>query len=91
MMHDHRPHVDRYTCEETARKLDDFVDRELGPHEIGMVRAHLETCAACAGAFAFEARMLAELRTKLRRIAMPADLERRVSAVFAAARAATRD
>ncbi|HEX7941813.1 MAG TPA: anti-sigma factor [Gemmatimonadaceae bacterium] len=86
MMHDQRPHVDRFTCEETARRLDDYVDRELTPREMRMVREHLETCAACAGGFAFEERVLGELRSKLRRIVMPPDLERRISAVFAAAR-----
>lgn len=86
MMHHQRPHVDRYTCEETARRLDDYLDRELTARETEMVREHLETCAACASGFAFEASVLAELRSKLQRIAMPADLETRIVAALAAAR-----
>ncbi|HEX6533524.1 MAG TPA: zf-HC2 domain-containing protein [Gemmatimonadaceae bacterium] len=86
MMHHQRPHVDRYTCEETARRLDDYLDRELTSREMEMVREHLETCAACAGGFAFEASVLAELRSKLRRIAMPVDLETRIVSALAAAR-----
>jgi Putative zinc-finger len=33
--------IDRYTCEETIRRLDDYLDRELTPHEMQLVKEHL--------------------------------------------------
>jgi Putative zinc-finger len=50
--------IDRYTCEETIRRLDDYLDRELTPHELQLVNEHLEVCAMCASEYAFEARAL---------------------------------
>lgn len=72
-------HLDRYTCEEMLRRLDGYVDRELSPAEMERARRHLETCAACAAEFGFQARMLAELRAKLRRIDVPGDLLARIA------------
>jgi anti-sigma factor (TIGR02949 family) len=66
--------IDRYTCEETIRRLDDYLDRELTPHEMQLVKEHLEVCALCASEYAFEARALERLRDKLQRITAPADL-----------------
>jgi anti-sigma factor (TIGR02949 family) len=71
--------VKRLSCEETFRRLDDFVDRELSPEEMARVREHLESCAACAGEYRFEAEVLDAVRSKLRRIAVPGDLIRRIS------------
>src|SRR5919108_6422745 len=71
--------IDRYTCEETIRRLDDYLDRELTPHEVQLVQEHLEVCALCASEYAFEARALERLRDKLQRIPAPADLLARVS------------
>jgi anti-sigma factor (TIGR02949 family) len=66
--------IDRYTCEETFRRLDDYLDRELTPHELQLVREHLEVCAVCAAEYAFEASVLKQVRVKLQRVAAPADL-----------------
>ena len=70
--------LDRYTCEEAVRRLDDYVDRELSESETRLVNAHLETCAACAQHFQFEEAMLSELKQKVRRIDAPADLLGRI-------------
>jgi anti-sigma factor (TIGR02949 family) len=78
--------IDRYTCAEAVRRLDDFLDRELSPEEMRLVRAHLGTCAFCAAEFGFEASLLAELRPKLARISAPAGLTERVFRALAAAR-----
>ena len=78
--------VTRYTCEEMFRRLDDFVDRELGPAEMRRVREHLETCEACAREYAFEASVLAEVRSKLQRISAPVELLSKVEALLAAER-----
>jgi anti-sigma factor (TIGR02949 family) len=66
--------IDRYTCEEVVRRLDDYVDRELAPHELQLMREHLETCAACAKAYAFAEATLRTIKAKLRRIEVPDDL-----------------
>ena len=71
---------DRYGCEEAFRRLDDYVDRELSSGEIRLVREHLETCATCAAEFTFEHQLIACVRRKVQRIAMPKDLMTRISA-----------
>ena len=70
--------IDRYTCEEVFRRMDDFLDRELAADEVARVRDHLETCAVCAGEYTFEGAVLRELKAKLRRVAVPEDLRRRI-------------
>lgn len=71
---------DRLTCEEMFRRLDDFMDRELSAGEAKLVREHLETCAVCAAEYRFEESMLTRVREKLRHIAAPPDLLKRISA-----------
>ncbi len=70
--------LDRYTCDEALRRLDDYVDRELNEAELRQVREHIETCAACAGVFQTESGRLDQLKQKLRRVAVPADLMARI-------------
>lgn len=70
----------RLDCREAVARLDDYVDRELGPEEVERVRTHLECCTHCAGVYAFEAGILSELKAKLRRIAAPPDLMKRILA-----------
>jgi anti-sigma factor (TIGR02949 family) len=71
--------LNRFTCEEAFRRLDDYLDRELGAEAMAMVREHLEICAGCAREFAFEASVLHGIRRKLRHIDMPADLRSRIA------------
>jgi len=72
-------HVDRFNCEEVFRRLDDYVDRELSPREIELVEEHLGLCAMCAREFAFEQSLLRQVREKLARLTVPADLAQRIS------------
>jgi anti-sigma factor (TIGR02949 family) len=81
--------LDRYTCEDVFRRLDDYVDRELSPPEARLVEDHLATCSACATEYAFEAHVIAELRAKLRRVAVPETLLSRIEATLATARGET--
>jgi anti-sigma factor (TIGR02949 family) len=81
-----RTPVDRWTCEEMVRRLDDYVDRELTAEEMRLAREHLETCAACAKELAFEAGVLVDLKSKLRRIDLPQSLVDRVAMTIARAR-----
>jgi anti-sigma factor (TIGR02949 family) len=78
--------LDRYTCEEVFRRMDDYLDRELGPQEVERVRAHLETCVACAGEYHFEDSLLRDVKAKLRRVTMPSDLRARIEERLAAIR-----
>jgi anti-sigma factor RsiW len=66
--------IDRYACEETIRRLDDYLDRELPPHETQLVNEHLEVCAMCASEYTFEARALERLCDKVSRLAAPEKL-----------------
>jgi mycothiol system anti-sigma-R factor len=71
--------LDRFTCEETFRRLDDYLDRELSDREMQLVREHLKVCAACANEFEFETSVLSGVRAKLQRIAAPPGLMARIS------------
>ncbi|HZP85146.1 MAG TPA: anti-sigma factor [Chthonomonadaceae bacterium] len=77
--------VDRLTCAEVFRRLDDYLDRELSPREMQLVKAHLEICAACASEYAFEAEVLNQVRAKVQRIDLPSGLLAKVSRALAAA------
>jgi anti-sigma factor (TIGR02949 family) len=79
--------TDRYTCEEMFRRLDDFLDRELPPEQMARVEAHLESCAACAEEYAFEAEVLEEVRRKVRRITVPQSFVQRLAAALTRERA----
>ncbi len=68
----------RYTCEETFRRLDDYLDRELVTEEMQLVAEHLQSCEMCTREFAFEASVLNEVRTKLQRISVPSEFRDRV-------------
>jgi anti-sigma factor (TIGR02949 family) len=70
--------LNRHTCEEAFRRLDDFLDRRLTPEEARLVEEHLQTCAACTQEFTFEASVLTGVRRKLRHLEAPADLLRKV-------------
>ena len=70
--------LDRYTCLETVRRLDDYIDRELSETECREVERHLETCDRCLQRFRFEAGVVDDLRMKLRHVTVPGELESRI-------------
>jgi anti-sigma factor (TIGR02949 family) len=72
--------LDRTTCEETFRRLDDYLDRRLSAEETRLIEEHLHTCEACSREFVFEASVIEGVRQKLRRVAAPPDLIARISA-----------
>ena len=73
---------EKYTCKDAFDKLDDFLDRELSEEEIGLVKAHLELCTDCAGAYKFEGDMLECVRQKIQHIALPEDLLAKINAAL---------
>ncbi len=80
-------HFDRYTCEEMLRRLDDYLDRELGAEEVARVQEHLQDCEACIREFGFEANVIRAVRTKLRDVEVPQSLMDRVAMSLARERA----
>ena len=72
--------LDRMTCEEAFRRLDDYLDRELGPDERRLVEEHLRICEVCTREFVFEASVLTGVRRKLRTLSAPSDLQARIAA-----------
>ena len=70
----------RLSCEEVFRRLDDYVDRALEPGELHLVEEHLADCVQCAREFEFEETLLAEVRTRLRRLDVPKSLAEQVRA-----------
>jgi anti-sigma factor (TIGR02949 family) len=79
--------LDRPTCEETFRRLDDYLDRRLSPEETRLIEEHLHLCDACSREFVFEASVIEAVREKLRRVAAPPDLIARISAQIQGERA----
>ena len=71
-------HIDRSTCEDLIRKLDDYLDRRLTDEEMRLVLEHLSTCALCTMEYQFERGVLEELRRKVSRIDAPKDLLSRI-------------
>lgn len=78
---------EQFDCEATFKRLDDYLDGELGPEEIRLIRAHLNECEECAPEFAFEEVLLDEIRQKINSVEMPSDLRARVSQLLDKARA----
>jgi anti-sigma factor (TIGR02949 family) len=70
--------LNRNTCEEAFRRLDDYLDRRLTPAETQLVEEHLQICVACTREFTFESSVLNGVRRKLRRMEAPQDLLLRV-------------
>jgi anti-sigma factor (TIGR02949 family) len=70
--------LNRNTCEEAFRRLDDFLDRRLSPDETRLVEEHLQICEACTREFTFEASVLQGVKQKLRQLSAPPDLLSRI-------------
>ncbi len=72
--------MDRSTCEETVRRLNDFLDRELQESEMAIVREHLNACEVCANGVEFNGSVLQAIRAKLHDTSLPDGLKGRVFA-----------
>jgi anti-sigma factor (TIGR02949 family) len=83
--------IDRYTCEDVLRRLDDYLDRQLSPREMQLAREHIETCAACAREYGFSHETMHTIKAKLRRIDVAPDLIDRISLKLAEAHAREED
>lgn len=74
--------MNRVTCEEAFRQLDDYLDRELRAGELRLIEEHLEICAACLREFTFERSVLDGVRRKLREVTAPPELLVRIGAAL---------
>jgi mycothiol system anti-sigma-R factor len=66
--------IDRLTCEEMFRRLDDYLDRALAASELARIEEHLAHCARCASEYAFDGTVVRELKAKLARVQAPPSL-----------------
>ena len=78
--------MNRFTCEEAFRRIDDYLDRELGPEETRLIEEHLAACASCLREFTYERSVLDGMKRKLRRVMVPRALMARIQAELAEAR-----
>lgn len=63
-----------FDCEQTYRRMQDYLDRELTAEESRLVREHLEGCGMCAEEYRFERSILRRVGQSLREIVIPGDL-----------------
>ncbi len=70
--------IDRVTCEEALRQLDDYLDSELDERQMATVRRHLKECKACDAGSAFEESVFACVKEKLQNLPLPDGLKDRV-------------
>lgn len=67
-----------YDCEETYRRLAEYLDRELTEAEMAEVRRHLADCGVCNEEYEFESSVLRHIRRCLKDAPVPEDLISRV-------------
>jgi anti-sigma factor (TIGR02949 family) len=58
-------------CEQTVRRLWDYLDGQLGAVDLAAVDAHLASCQRCPPHFAFEQRFLDVLRDARAAVQVP--------------------
>lgn len=69
-------------CRETIAELDAFLDDELSDNARTHIRAHLEGCNDCLGAFDFQAELKAAIRRKCDTEPLPDGLLAKIEACF---------
>ena len=67
-------------CEETLRALETFLDHELSSESVVHIRAHLDGCADCQGAYEFQAELRLVVRSKCLTDELPDGLADRLRA-----------
>ena len=63
-------------------RLDDYLDGELLPHDLRLVRAHLAGCDGCAAQYRQVTAVVDTVRRHLREVAVPAGLRARLAAAL---------
>ncbi len=70
--------TDHLTCEETLRRLDDYLDSELDERQMAIVRKHLKECEECDAGSAFEESVFTCIKEKIQSLPLPDGLKDRV-------------
>ena len=65
-------------CQETFRRLDDYLDRELATGEMAAVEEHLKDCERCSGEFEVERAVLEGIKQKLARLKLSDSVKNRI-------------
>lgn len=68
-------------CSETLTRLYEFIDHELASADQSTIRAHLDDCGYCLGAFDFEIE-LRRVVVERSRVDVPTDLKDRLRAAI---------
>ena len=71
-----------FDCDETFRRLDDYLDRELSEAETAAVEEHLRGCLRCSEEFSVERELLDGIKAKLSRLRVPDRLKSRIAALL---------
>ncbi|MFQ5848513.1 MAG: anti-sigma factor family protein [Candidatus Methylomirabilales bacterium] len=71
------------TCQETRECLQEFMDASLAPDREGRLRAHFESCPACAGELALQREVRSRVAAEVPRREVPAALRRKVQEMMA--------
>ena len=69
-------------CDGVLERLDDYMDGELRPGDMRLVREHLASCQACAEEYRRAVSVLAAVRERLRHVAVPHDVRSRLGAAI---------
>jgi len=73
---------DYYSCEESIRLLNEYLDHELSPNERADVAKHLDICQPCLERFRFEQTLLISIKTRMQTIHAPIELKSRLSTLI---------
>jgi mycothiol system anti-sigma-R factor len=65
-------------CKEAIHNLYQYLDRELSPEELQVVKVHLDRCPPCRELFEFEANVLTLVGSRCRETVAPPELLDRV-------------
>ena len=75
------------SCQNCARALHPFLDRELSDEDIVQVREHLDACPGCLHTFKFEESLRRLVKVRCREQHAPEGLRARIIACLEAERA----
>ncbi|MCA1596624.1 MAG: zf-HC2 domain-containing protein [Chloroflexi bacterium] len=66
-------------CRAVVRRLDEYLDGELNPLEMSLIRMHLHLCERCGPRYQFEKALLASIRRKSASLTAPQKLGERIN------------
>lgn len=70
---------DAFTCQQAFALLYEYLDKALDGDELRLVEEHLAICEGCTHHFAFEEKLLDQVREKCRSTRAPEGLRRKIT------------